>query len=257
VPEDQELTDADWRTLCDTLRGSIAMFDMLLAECGNSSETARVVGDARRRREKVLEKIEGACNADRGGKLRFVSAEDWALVIKKRDRRNRHPARQRGDPRLGNEPSFVPPPLDRNDRSALPPAPTAPEPPFEVENHIGQSLDGRIATENGESRWITGEADLLHCHTHAGARRRGPCRCPHRGADDPQLTVRRCAGDNPFRVVIDPELSLTGRHGIFRDRAAPTLIVAAKEHGDRRGDAWELAWSRNGAICASANCRHA
>jgi diaminohydroxyphosphoribosylaminopyrimidine deaminase / 5-amino-6-(5-phosphoribosylamino)uracil reductase len=123
--------------------------------------------------------------------------------------------------------------------------------------HIGQSLDGRIATENGESRWITGEADLLHCHTHAGARRRGPCRCPHRGADDPQLTVRRCAGDNPFRVVIDPELSLTGRHGIFRDRAAPTLIVAAKEHGDRRGDAWELAWSRNGAICASANCRHA
>jgi hypothetical protein len=58
VPEDQELTDADWRTLCDTLRGSIAMFDMLLAECGNNSETARVVGDARRRREKVLEKIE-------------------------------------------------------------------------------------------------------------------------------------------------------------------------------------------------------
>jgi hypothetical protein len=58
VPEDRELDDADWRTLCDTLRGSIAMFDMLLAECGDSSETARVVGDARRRREKVLVKIE-------------------------------------------------------------------------------------------------------------------------------------------------------------------------------------------------------
>jgi hypothetical protein len=58
VSEEQELTDTDWRTLRDTLRGSIAMFDMLLAECANSSETARVVGDARRRREKVLEKIE-------------------------------------------------------------------------------------------------------------------------------------------------------------------------------------------------------
>lgn len=44
-------------------------------------------------------------------------------------------------------------------------------------------------------------------------------------ADDPQLTVRRCAGDNPSRIVIDPELSLTGRHGVFRDRAVPTLIV--------------------------------
>ena len=58
MSDEQELTDTDWRTLCDTLRGSIAMFDMLLAECANSSETARVVGDARRRREKVLEKIE-------------------------------------------------------------------------------------------------------------------------------------------------------------------------------------------------------
>ena len=58
MAEDEELTDADWHTLCDTLRGSIAMFDMLLAECGDSSETARVVEAARQRRERVLEKIE-------------------------------------------------------------------------------------------------------------------------------------------------------------------------------------------------------
>jgi hypothetical protein len=36
----------------------------------------------------------------------------------------------------------VPPPLDRNDRSALPPAPTAPEPPFEVENLCGWAQSG-------------------------------------------------------------------------------------------------------------------
>ena len=67
VPEDPELTDTDWRTLCDTLRGSIAMFDMLLAECGNSSETARVVSDARvggvRRFSK---RSRGTCSPDRG-----------------------------------------------------------------------------------------------------------------------------------------------------------------------------------------------
>jgi hypothetical protein len=40
------------------LRGSIAMFDLLLAECGDSSKTARVVEAARRRRETVLKKIE-------------------------------------------------------------------------------------------------------------------------------------------------------------------------------------------------------
>ena len=76
--------------------------------------------------------------------------------------------------------------------------------------HIGQSLDGRIATENGESRWITGEADLLHCHrmrTIADAVLVGARTVR---ADDPQLTVRRCAGDNPLRVIIDPELSSDG-----------------------------------------------
>jgi diaminohydroxyphosphoribosylaminopyrimidine deaminase / 5-amino-6-(5-phosphoribosylamino)uracil reductase len=103
--------------------------------------------------------------------------------------------------------------------------------------HIGQSLDGRIATENGDSRWITGEADLLHCHRMRALADAVLVGAQTVRADDPQLTVRRCAGDNPYRVVIDPELSLTGRHGVFRDRAAPTLVIAAREHGDRQGEA--------------------
>jgi diaminohydroxyphosphoribosylaminopyrimidine deaminase / 5-amino-6-(5-phosphoribosylamino)uracil reductase len=103
--------------------------------------------------------------------------------------------------------------------------------------HIGQSLDGRIATENGDSRWIIGEADLLHCHRMRALADAVLVGARTVRADDPQLTVRRCAGDNPYRVVIDPELSLTGRHGIFRDRAAPTLVVATREeHGDRQGE---------------------
>src|SRR5947208_5837737 len=73
--------------------------------------------------------------------------------------------------------------------------------------HIGQSLDGRIATENGDSRWITGEADLLHCHRMrelpdavlVGAR---TLRAAH-----PQLPVRPSAGDKPYPVVLAPWLS--------------------------------------------------
>ena len=58
MAEDEELTDADWHTLCETLRGSISMFTMLLAECGDNSETARIVEADSRRRQKVLDKIE-------------------------------------------------------------------------------------------------------------------------------------------------------------------------------------------------------
>jgi diaminohydroxyphosphoribosylaminopyrimidine deaminase / 5-amino-6-(5-phosphoribosylamino)uracil reductase len=100
--------------------------------------------------------------------------------------------------------------------------------------HIGQSLDGRIATENGESRWITGEADLLHCHRMRALADAVIVGARTVRADDPQLTVRRCGGRNPIRIVIDPELSLGGQHAVFRDGAATTMIVSAQEHAYRR-----------------------
>jgi riboflavin-specific deaminase-like protein len=106
--------------------------------------------------------------------------------------------------------------------------------------HLGQSLDGRIATAAGASRWVTGEADLIHAHRMralADAVLVGANTVRH---DDPQLTVRRCRGDNPVRVVIDGERRLGAHHRLFRDGAAPTLVLAASDRvrpGDRLGDA--------------------
>jgi len=98
--------------------------------------------------------------------------------------------------------------------------------------HLGQSLDGRIAATNGASRWVTGPEDLLHNH-----RMRALADAVLVGAetvrrDDPQLTVRRCSGVNPVRVVIDPGLGLDEDYGLFADGAAPTLVFAAAD-GDR------------------------
>lgn len=95
--------------------------------------------------------------------------------------------------------------------------------------HLAQSLDGRIATRNGISRWLSGAEDLLHTH-----RMRAMCDAVIVGVntvlhDDPQLTVRRCAGANPVRVVIDPERRLDGSQRIFRDGAAATLVLAAAD----------------------------
>ena len=100
--------------------------------------------------------------------------------------------------------------------------------PFTVA-HLGQSLDGRIAAANGASRWVTGPEDLLHNH-----RMRALADAILVGADtvrldDPQLTVRRCPGDNPVRVVLDPMLGLGPDYALFRDDAAETLVIVAED----------------------------
>jgi diaminohydroxyphosphoribosylaminopyrimidine deaminase / 5-amino-6-(5-phosphoribosylamino)uracil reductase len=106
--------------------------------------------------------------------------------------------------------------------------------------HLGQSLDGRIATAAGASRWVTGEADLLHTHRMralADAILVGAGTVRH---DDPQLTVRRCSGDHPVRVVIDCERRLGAEYHVFQDGAAPTLVLAAVDRarpGERLGEA--------------------
>jgi riboflavin-specific deaminase-like protein len=97
-----------------------------------------------------------------------------------------------------------------------------------VIGHLAQSLDGRIATLRGASQWITGPEDLSHTH-----RMRALADAVLVGTntvvlDDPMLTVRRCEGPNPVRVVLDPRRQIAGARRIFDD-AAPTLLVLPED----------------------------
>ncbi len=103
-----------------------------------------------------------------------------------------------------------------------------------IVGHLGQSLDGYIATSAGDSDYVTGPANLRHLH-----RMRALCDAVLVGAetvatDDPQLTVRRCTGENPVRIVLDPQLRLRSTHGVFTDGAAATLLVCEETHLRRR-----------------------
>jgi riboflavin-specific deaminase-like protein len=94
--------------------------------------------------------------------------------------------------------------------------------------HLGQSLDGFIATHAGESRWVTGQENILHLH-----RLRALCDAVVVGAgtvaaDDPQLTTRLVSGPNPLRVVLDPGRRLGNHHRVFNDDDAETLYVCAR-----------------------------
>lgn len=69
---------------------------------------------------------------------------------------------------------------------------------------LGQSLDGRIATPTGESRWINRDAALDHVHRVRAAVDAVVVGVGTVVADDPLLNVRRVPGRHPARVVIDP-----------------------------------------------------
>ncbi|HXS79950.1 MAG TPA: RibD family protein [Gammaproteobacteria bacterium] len=93
--------------------------------------------------------------------------------------------------------------------------------------HLGQSLDGYIATRSGDSYYVTGPDNVRHLH-----RLRALCSAIVVGAgtverDDPQLTVRHVPGPNPVRVVLDPSARLRAQRRVFTDGAAPTLVVHA------------------------------
>ncbi len=97
-----------------------------------------------------------------------------------------------------------------------------------VVGHLAQTIDGRIATVNGVSRFITGDANLKHAH-----RMRALSDAVLVGArtvehDDPFLTTRLVPGEHPTRVVLDPRGRLRPDHHLFRDGAAPTLVVRGR-----------------------------
>lgn len=98
-----------------------------------------------------------------------------------------------------------------------------------VVGQLGQSLDGRIATESGHSKYINGPAGLDHLH-----RLRSLVDAVVVGVgtvliDDPLLTVRRVAGSSPARVVLDPQGRIAPDARVFADDGIRRLLVTGTD----------------------------
>ncbi|WP_232314855.1 RibD family protein [Oceanibaculum pacificum] len=102
--------------------------------------------------------------------------------------------------------------------------------PFTL-GHLGQSVDGRIATETGHSHYVTGEENIIHLHRLRALADAVIVGAGTVAADDPALTVRHVTGRNPVRVVIDPKGTLPAVRKLFTDSDAPTLVLSTVEQG--------------------------
>ena len=108
--------------------------------------------------------------------------------------------------------------------------------PF-VRLKLAASLDGRIATAGGESRWITGAPARAFVHR---LRTRSDAVLVGSGtvvADDPELSARRSGTvvHRPVRIVVDSRLRIPLGARVFSD-AHPerTWVLCAKDASERR-----------------------
>ncbi len=92
------------------------------------------------------------------------------------------------------------------------------------------SLDGKMATRTGDSRWISGELSRAHAHGTRG--RMDAIIVGSRTArlDNPQLTARPAGPRVPCRVVIDSQASLAPDSHLARTaREVPVLVWASEQ----------------------------
>jgi riboflavin-specific deaminase-like protein len=92
-----------------------------------------------------------------------------------------------------------------------------------------QTLDGRLATANGSSRWISAPESLRFAHQLRAEHDAVAVGAGTACKDDPRLTVRLVPGDDPLRVVVDGSLRTPFSAAVLTNGAAKGTVLAVTE----------------------------
>ncbi|MCS7203355.1 MAG: bifunctional diaminohydroxyphosphoribosylaminopyrimidine deaminase/5-amino-6-(5-phosphoribosylamino)uracil reductase RibD [Thermodesulfovibrio sp.] len=92
---------------------------------------------------------------------------------------------------------------------------------------IAMTLDGKIATPTGESKWITSEKSRKLVHIMRSRVDAVLSACGTVLRDNPKFTARIKNGKNPIRVIIDPDLKIPLDYHVYN--TPPQTIAVVRE----------------------------
>lgn len=103
------------------------------------------------------------------------------------------------------------------------------------------SLDGKIATRNFDSAWITGDLARAHVQQLRNTYDAIMVGTGTLKADNPRLTCRLPGGRDPVRVVLDTRLESSPDSQVFTmpDSTAPTILIASEDASAQRRALYE------------------
>lgn len=125
--------------------------------------------------------------------------------------------------------------------------------PF-VTYKCAMTLDGKIASVTGESRWISCEASRKIVHRMRAGSAAIMVGVDTIIADNPQLTVRHVKGTDPVRIIVDSHLRTPASVEVLRGGMAQGTIIATIET-DTRAHARYLESGARLLVCRSENGR--
>lgn len=93
---------------------------------------------------------------------------------------------------------------------------------------VAMTLDGKIATPEGESKWITGEKARMAVHRLRNSVDAVMTAIGTVKADNPSLTARIKGGKNPVRIVIDPHLEIPVDANLIKVPPQTIIVTRAR-----------------------------